>query len=128
MTQRWKMSPNQSMVTDPDGDWVEYSDHLAAIAEKDREIERLTEELDSHSWEISPAMAQQRIDKLWAENKRLERDILMLVRLCLSHGIISRGLACEYLGCAREDLDGILDQIATEAGEDGSDEIRNYSK
>jgi hypothetical protein len=41
MTQRWKMSPNQSMVTDPDGDWVEYSDHLAAIAEKDREIERL---------------------------------------------------------------------------------------
>jgi hypothetical protein len=43
MTQRWKMSPNQSMVTDPDGDWVEYSDHLAAITEKDKEIERLKE-------------------------------------------------------------------------------------
>jgi hypothetical protein len=100
----------------------------AAIAEKDKEIERLTEELESHSWEISPAMAQKRIDTLWEENKRLERDILMLVRLCLSNGIISRGLACEHLGCAREDLDGILDQIATEAGEDGSDEIRNYSK
>ena len=36
--------------------------HHAVVAEKDREIERLTEELDSHSWEISPAMAQQRID------------------------------------------------------------------
>ena len=45
MVQRWKMSPNQSMVTDPDGDWVEYSDHLAAITEKDREIERLKAEL-----------------------------------------------------------------------------------
>ena len=110
-------------------DWCSFHEALRdSLAEKDREIERLTEELDSHSWEISPAMAQQRIDKLWAENKRLERDILMLVRLCLSNGIISRGLACEYLGCAREDLDGILDQIATEAGEDGSDEIRNYSK
>jgi len=78
------------------------------IAEKEKEIERLTEELDSHSWEISPAMAQKRIDTLWEENKRLERDILMLVRLCLSHGIISRGLACEYLGCAREDLDDLI--------------------
>ena len=46
MTQRWKMSPNQSMVTDPDGDWVEYSDHLAAITEKDREIERLQTNID----------------------------------------------------------------------------------
>lgn len=46
MVQRWKMSPNQSMVTDPDGDWVEYSDHLAAIAEKDREIERLQTNID----------------------------------------------------------------------------------
>ena len=79
-----------------------------AIAEKDKEIERLTEELESHSWEISPAMAQQRIDNLWSENKRLERDILMLVRLCLSNVIISRGLACEHLGCAREDLDDVI--------------------
>ena len=46
MTQRWNMSPNQSMVTDPDGDWVEYSDHLAAITEKDREIERLQTNID----------------------------------------------------------------------------------
>ena len=90
------------------GDYVLYTDHLAALEEKDKEIERLTEELESHSWEISPAMAQQRIDNLWSENKRLERDILMLVRLCLSNGIISRGLACEYLGCAREDLDDVI--------------------
>ena len=108
MVQRWKMSPNQSMVTEPDGGYVEYDDHLAALEEKDKEIERLTEELESHSWEISPAMAQQRIDNLWSENKRLERDILMLARLCLSNGIISRGLACEYLGCAREDLDDVI--------------------
>jgi hypothetical protein len=46
MTQRWKMSPNQSMVTDPDGDWVEYSDHLAALTEKDKEIERLQTNID----------------------------------------------------------------------------------
>jgi hypothetical protein len=89
-----------------------------AIAEKDKEIERLTEELDSHSWEISPAMAQQRIDKLWAENKRLERDILMLVRLCLSNGIISRGLACEHLGCAREDLDDVIKEDSDGRGEE----------
>jgi len=89
-----------------------------AIAEKDKEIERLTEELESHSWEISQAMAQQRIDKLWAENKRLERDILMLVRLCLSHGIISRGLACEHLGCAREDLDDVIKEDSDGRGEE----------
>ena len=87
-----------------------------AIAEKDKEIERLTEELESHSWEISQAMAQQRIDKLWAENKRLERDILMLVRLCLSHGIISRGMACIWLGCAREDLDDMLRVVEDDDG------------
>ena len=29
--QRYKMAPNQSMVTDPDGGWVEYTDHLAAV-------------------------------------------------------------------------------------------------
>ena len=103
-----QFEPAIGMVKRGDGPYVLYTDHIAALTEKDREIERLTEELDSHSWEISPAMAQQRIDKLWAENKRLERDILMLVRLCLSHGIISRGLACEYLGCAREDLDDLI--------------------
>ena len=43
MIQRWKVSPNQSMVTEPDGEWVEYKDHLAALEEKDKEIERLKE-------------------------------------------------------------------------------------
>ena len=47
MVQRWKMSPNQSMVTEPDGGYVEYEDHLAAITEKDREIERLEAENDN---------------------------------------------------------------------------------
>jgi len=90
-------------------DWCSFHEALRdSLAEKDKEIERLTEELESHSWEISPAMAQKRIDTLWEENKRLERDILMLARLCLSNGIISRGLACEYLGCAREDLDDVI--------------------
>jgi hypothetical protein len=64
MVQRWKMSPNQSMVTEPDGGYVEYTDHIAAIKE--------------------------------------------LVSLCLDNGIISRGAACTYLGCAREDLDDML--------------------
>ena len=46
MLQRWKMSHNNSMVTEPDGEWVEYKDHLAAIAEKDREIERIQTNID----------------------------------------------------------------------------------
>ncbi len=33
MVERWKMSPNQSMVTEPDGGYVEYDDHIAAIEE-----------------------------------------------------------------------------------------------
>ena len=107
---------NVYMELDANGEFVLYEDHLAVVAEKDREIERLTEELDSHSWEISPAMAQKRIDTLWAENKRLERDILMLVRLCLSHGIISRGMACIWLGCAREDLDDMLRVVEDDDG------------
>ena len=43
MIQRWKISYNRSMVTEPDGEWVEYKDHLAVVAEKDKEIERLKE-------------------------------------------------------------------------------------
>ena len=46
MIQRWKISYNRSMVTEPDGEWVEYKDHLAAIAEKDREIERIQTNID----------------------------------------------------------------------------------
>jgi predicted dithiol-disulfide oxidoreductase (DUF899 family) len=48
MLQRWKMSHNNSMVTEPDGEWVEYKDHLAAIAEKDKEIERLKKDSDRY--------------------------------------------------------------------------------
>ena len=38
MIQRWKVSPNQSMVTEPDGEWVEYKDHISAMEERDRGI------------------------------------------------------------------------------------------
>ena len=48
MLQRWKMSHNNSMVIEPDGEWVEYKDHLAAIAEKDKEIERLKKDSDRY--------------------------------------------------------------------------------
>jgi len=42
MIQRWKIYGNQAAaVTEPDGNYVEYADHLAAIAEKDKEIKRL---------------------------------------------------------------------------------------
>ena len=100
MAQRWKMSPNQSMVTDPDGDWVEYSDHLAAIAEKNREIERLKATT---------------ID-VWVQEE--DAKIKQLVRLCLSNGIISRGIACRYLGCEREDLDDFLKEDSDGRGEE----------
>ena len=47
MIQRWKIFGNQAAaVTEPDGDYVEYTDHLAAITEKDREIERLQTNID----------------------------------------------------------------------------------
>ena len=100
MVQRWKMSPNQSMVTEPDGGYVEYEDHLAAIAEKNREIERLKATT---------------ID-VWVQEE--DAKIKQLVRLCLSNGIISRGLACEHLGCAREDLDDVIKEDSDGRGEE----------
>lgn len=52
MLQRWKMSHNNSMVTEPDGEWVEYKDHLAAIAEKDRTVTKLRGKLVSKDRDI----------------------------------------------------------------------------
>ena len=49
MLQRWKMSHNNSMVTEPDGEWVEYKDHLAVVAEKDRVIIKLLDKIDEVS-------------------------------------------------------------------------------
>ena len=40
--------------------------------------------------------------------KEKDQHIKELVLLCLDNGIISRGAACTYLGCAREDLDDML--------------------
>ena len=39
-----------------------------------------------------------------------------LVSLCLDNGIISRGAACTYLGCAREDLDDMLRVVEDDDG------------
>ena len=68
MVQRWKMSPNQSMVTEPDGGYVEYDDHLAAIEEKDREIERLNEQLAEKDNEISDLKMGDELYRKWVED------------------------------------------------------------
>ena len=68
MVQRWKMSPNQSMVTEPDGGYVEYEDHLAAIAEKNREIERLNEQLAEKDNEISDLKMGDELYRKWVED------------------------------------------------------------
>ena len=48
MIQRWKIYGNQAAaVTEPDGEYVLYEDHLAVVAEKDREIEQLEAENDN---------------------------------------------------------------------------------
>lgn len=52
------------------------------------------------------------LDVIKEQEKLLDHKdstIKALVSLCLSNGIISRGLACQYLGCGREELDEILD-------------------
>lgn len=56
------------------------------------------------------------LDVIKEQEKLLDHKdstIKALVSLCLSNGIISRGLACQYLGCGREELDEILDKVAT---------------
>ena len=37
-------------------------------------VQQLTDELESHAWEVTPAMAQARIDQLNAEVERLRAD------------------------------------------------------
>ncbi len=88
------------MVETFDGEYVLYEDHLAAIAEKDREIERLKATT---------------ID-VWVQEE--DAKIKQMVRLCLSNGIISRGIACRYLGCEREDLDDFLKEDSDGRGEE----------
>ncbi len=68
MLQRWKMSHNNSMVTEPDGEWVEYKDHLAVVAEKDREIERLNEQLAEKDNEISDLKMGDELYRKWVED------------------------------------------------------------
>jgi hypothetical protein len=55
--------------------WVQKHDAvLAQLAEARAEVIALKEELESHAWEISPAMAQAKIDQLKAEVERLRED------------------------------------------------------
>ena len=68
MIKRWKMSHNNSMVTEPDGEWVEYKDHLAVVAEKDREIERLNEQLAEKDNEISDLKMGDELYRKWVED------------------------------------------------------------
>jgi len=48
------------------------------------------------------------VDRYEARLKEKDKHIKELVLLCLDNGIISRGMACIWLGCAREDLDDML--------------------
>lgn len=45
-----------------------------------QKVQRLEEELESHAWKISPAMAQAKIDQLNEKVKRLEEDKDILTR------------------------------------------------
>ena len=60
----------------------------AAVANKDREIERLKADLESHAWEISPAMAQARINQLNA-SLAAERALVSKLREALDRLIKS---------------------------------------
>ena len=68
MVQRWKMTYNNAMVTEPDGEYVEYDDHLAAIEERDREIERLNEQLAEKDNEISDLKMGDELYRKWVED------------------------------------------------------------
>jgi predicted RNase H-like nuclease (RuvC/YqgF family) len=50
------------------GDYVLYTDHLAAITEKDREIERLNEHLAEKDNEISDLKRGDELYRKWVED------------------------------------------------------------
>lgn len=56
------------------------------------------------------------MDRYEARLKEKDKHIKELVLLCLDNGIVSRGMACTYLGCAREDLDDILRVVEDDDG------------
>jgi chromosome segregation ATPase len=45
-----------------------------AVAECQKRVERLNEEIEQNAWKSSPALAQAQIDQLVARNAELERD------------------------------------------------------
>ena len=67
MIQRWKMSPNQAMVTEPDGEYVEYDDHIAEcdgymseLHDYERTVKRLRSELEEKDREIARLKGRQK--------------------------------------------------------------------
>jgi hypothetical protein len=66
-------------------------------------IEALESELESHAWEISPAMAQAKIDQLNAANEALEkvlrkfRDHIIKVTASTTH---YEGCEANHINCA----------------------------
>ena len=64
------MSMVSSIVLSPvkDGRYVLYTDHLAAITEKDKEIERLNEHLAEKDNEISDLKRGDELYRKWVED------------------------------------------------------------
>jgi hypothetical protein len=56
------------MVETFDGEYVLYEDHLAVVAEKDREIERLNEQLAEKDNEISDLKMGDELYRKWVED------------------------------------------------------------
>ena len=52
-----------------ENDWTKEIDRLR------ERVRELKAELESHAWEISPAMAQAKIDELNADNERLKAEL-----------------------------------------------------
>ena len=85
------------------------------------EIEKLKEELESHAWTISPAMAQAKIDELVEQRDRLAaiaRELTAMIRVNVMSG--------RFAECSVEQIDEHLkpwnEKIAAVKG--GSDERR----
>ena len=87
-----------------------------AILEKlDRILEILGEGRGRSTADLR-RQAEADVIRLMAMNAEKDQYIKELVLLCLDNGIISRGMACTYLGCAREDLDDILRVVEDDDG------------
>ena len=64
----WLGEEARHMVETFDGEYVLYEDHLAVVAEKDREIERLNEQLAEKDNEISDLKMGDELYRKWVED------------------------------------------------------------